>query len=224
MLLIRELLYQEKTLDDFDIDSDGSIFKLFFDILLKIPGTRVTDLDAENKITELLNDACYICTLSLIYKRPLLKIGLFRDLCNQKQSDGLHNSSNVVRADVVLCMVYYLLKNCRESNDMTNLMLSTLDKELREGSFESNEIYKVFFEKLDTYNQLLPEGYFKQRTITPYLLEDLGLNWFMLTDDYDRKKLTDLVTFWKDAPQRNAIIDDIINDVKIRRELDDLPF
>jgi hypothetical protein len=46
----------------------------------------------------------------------------------------------------------------------------------------------------------------------------------MLTDDYDRKKLTDLVTFWKDAPQRNAIIDDIINDVKIRRELDDLPF
>jgi len=29
MRLIRELIYDEKTLDDFDIDSEESVFKLF---------------------------------------------------------------------------------------------------------------------------------------------------------------------------------------------------
>lgn len=103
-------------------------------------------------------------------------------------------------------------------------MILGLDKHLRERTSESNETYKDFFNKLDTYNQLLPTGYFKRITITPNLLEELKLNWFMLTNDYDREKLTNLVTFWKDAPQRNAIIDDIIKNVEINRVLDDLPF
>ena len=41
MLLVRQLIYKEKTLDDFDIDGDESIFKLFFDLLLNMDGTRV---------------------------------------------------------------------------------------------------------------------------------------------------------------------------------------
>ncbi|MBR6593208.1 MAG: hypothetical protein IKK81_11410 [Prevotella sp.] len=224
MLLIRELLYQEKTLDDFDIDSDGSIFKYFFEVLLEIPGTRITERNVEKNIADMFNDACYICTLSFICKRPLLNVGMFRDLCNQKQIEGLNYYTNGKRADVVLCMVYYLLKNCRERNDKTNKMILGLDKHLRGRTSESNETYKDFFNKLDTYNQLLPTGYFKRITITPNLLEELKLNWFMLTNDYDREKLTNLVTFWKDAPQRNAIIDDIIKNVEINRVLDDLPF
>ena len=47
MLLIRQLLYKEKKLDDFDIDSDTSIFKIFFDLLLTMDGTKVTDMKVE---------------------------------------------------------------------------------------------------------------------------------------------------------------------------------
>ena len=44
MQLVRQLIYKEKTIDDFDIDSNKSIFKLFFDLLLNMDGTRVTDM------------------------------------------------------------------------------------------------------------------------------------------------------------------------------------
>lgn len=47
MQLVRQLIYKEKTLDDFDIDSNKSVFKLFFDLLLNMDGTRVTDVDAD---------------------------------------------------------------------------------------------------------------------------------------------------------------------------------
>ncbi len=72
---LRRLLYKEKTLDDFDIDSEGSIFNLFFEVLLTMDGTKVTDLNIEKKITDMFNDACYICTIALIIKRPALKLG-----------------------------------------------------------------------------------------------------------------------------------------------------
>lgn len=60
MQLVRQLIYKEKTLDDFDIDSNKSVFKLFFDLLLNMDGTRVTDVDADKKITDMFNDACFI--------------------------------------------------------------------------------------------------------------------------------------------------------------------
>ena len=51
MLLVRQLLYEEKTLDDFDIDNEDSLFFRFYNLLLKMDGTRETDFDVENNIT-----------------------------------------------------------------------------------------------------------------------------------------------------------------------------
>ncbi len=74
MLLIRQLLYKEKKLDDFDIDSDTSIFKIFFDLLLTMDGTKVTDMNVEKTITSMFNDACYICTVSLLINRFAIRL------------------------------------------------------------------------------------------------------------------------------------------------------
>ena len=83
MLLVRQLLYKEKTLDDFDIDSDKSVFKLFFDLLLDMDGTRVTDGNVENNITNMFNDACFICNAVIQMKRPYLHYGYFRELASR---------------------------------------------------------------------------------------------------------------------------------------------
>lgn len=57
MLQIRPLLYEEKSLDDFDIDSENSIFKFFFDLLLTMEGTKVTDMNVEKNITGMFHES-----------------------------------------------------------------------------------------------------------------------------------------------------------------------
>ena len=49
MLLVRQLIYKEKTLDDFDIDGDESIFKLFFDLLLNMDSVLLCHIDLEKQ-------------------------------------------------------------------------------------------------------------------------------------------------------------------------------
>ena len=155
MLLIRQLLYKEKKLDDFDIDSEGSIFKIFFNLLLTMDGTRVTDMNVESNITSMFNDACYICTVSLLIKRPALQLGYFRELCNQNTFKGTYYSTNDARADVVLCMVYFLLKFCGEGNENTRQLMAVIDTNLRERTPNSNDRYERFFDACHSFQGML---------------------------------------------------------------------
>lgn len=224
MILVRQLLYEEKTLDDFDIENDASIFKRFFELLLTMDGTKVTDQNVEKNITSMFNDACYICTLALLIKRPALKLGYFRELCNQKTFQGTYYSTNEPRADVVLCMVYFLLKQCCEANDNTKNLMAVIDTNLRERSFESNDIYKRFFDSCNSFQGLLFPGFFDRVTITSEVLNNLGINWKMLTRNYQKKEIIELVSFWNVPHERNLIIDAIESEVNNTIFEDDLPF
>lgn len=178
----------------------------------------------ENNITGMFNDACYICTVSLIIKRPALQLGYFRELCNQKKIIGTYYSTNDIRADIVLCMVYFLLKHCSEGNDNTKNLMIVIDNNLRERSHESNEIYKRFCKVCNSYEGMLSPGYFNQITITPEVLAKMKNKWKIITDDFDKKKLVELVSFWKNSHQRNLVIDAIELDVNSVSFEDDLPF
>lgn len=225
MLLVRQLLYKEKSLDDFDIESEHSIFKLFFDILLTMDGTKVTDLNVEKNITSMFNDACYICTVALIIKRPALQLGYFRELCNQKMVKGVNDSYNKARADVVLCMVYYLLKHCCEGNDKTKKLMAVIDSDLRDRSNESYKRFELFFNACNSFQGMLFPGFFDIITITPRILSDMKIDWKMITGNYDKNRLTKLVRYWKDPRQRNLIIDSIEEEVKNTFLFEDeLPF
>lgn len=224
MLVVRGLLYKEKTLDDFDIDGDDSIFKKFFELLLTMDGTRVTDLNVEDNITSMFNDACYICTVAMIIKRPALQLGYFRELCNQKTFKGTYYSTNEARADVVLCMVYFLLKHCSEGNDKTKNLMSVIDTNLRERSRESYDRYERFFNVCNSFDGMLSPGYFNKITITPEVLENMNTNWKTITGNFDKKQLSELVSYWKDPHQRNLIIDAIEEELNSTLFDDDLPF
>ena len=224
MLLIRQLLYKEKKLDDFDIDSNTSIFKIFFDLLLTMDGTKVTDMNVENNITSMFNDACYICTVSLLIKRPALQLGYFRELCNQKTFKGTYYSTNEARADVVLCMVFFLLKFCCECNDNTKQLMAVIDTNLRERTRNSNDRYERFFDACHTFQGMLLPGYFNRAVITSDLLKNLDISWKSVTSNYDKQKLTDLVSFWTEPRERNLIIDAIETEVNSNISNTDLPF
>lgn len=224
MLLIRQLLYREKNLDYFDIDSDGSIFKIFFNLLLTMDGTKVTDMNVESNITAMFNDACYICTVSLLIKRPALQLGYFRELCNQKTFKGTYYSTNEARADVVLCMVYFLLKFCGEGNENTRQLMAVIDTNLRERTPNSNDRYERFFDACHSFQGMLYPNYFKPVEITSNYLNTLSISWKTITNNYDKKTLANLVSHWTDPHERNLIIDAIEAEVNSDFSDDDLPF
>ena len=224
MLLIRQLLYKEKKLDDFDIDSEGSIFKIFFNLLLTMDGTRVTDMNVESNITSMFNDACYICTVSLLIKRPALQLGYFRELCNQKTFKGTYYSTNNARADVVLCMVYFLLKFCGEGNENTRQLMAVIDTNLRERTPNSNDRYERFFDACHSFQGMLCPNYFKPVKITSDYLNNLSISWKTITNNYDKNTLANLISHWTDPHERNLIIDAIETEVNSDFSYDDLPF
>ena len=223
MLLVRPLLYEEKTLDDFDIDNEDSLFYRFYNQLLKMDGTRVTDHDVEKNITSMFNDACYICTISLLIKRPELKLGYFRELTNQKRLMGTYYKTNEARADAVLSMVYFLLKYCPEGNTNTNKLMTVIDTHLRERSNDSYERYEDFNYSCQSISMLTP-GFFNKRTITAAVLKKEAIKWHEITNNYGKDELTSLILFWKEPQQRNLIIDAIEEEVNNSVFIDDLPF
>ena len=129
MLLVRQLIYKEKTLDDFDIDSDESVFRLFYDLLLDRDGTRVTDSNVENNITNMFNDACFICNAVIQIKRPYLHYGYFYEVASCPKSKSQHNTPVPARGDVVMCLVYFLLEehgdNCADLKRLKNTIESS---------------------------------------------------------------------------------------------------
>ena len=215
LLETRDLFYKEKSLDDFDIDSDDSIFKSFYEILLRLDGTRIEDPDVEEIITDMFNDACYICTIVLLIRRPALKIGNFRQYCITDETRHYSFATEDARADEVLCMVYYLLMDCRTNTSETNQFLSVLGKHLREHSKHSNETYERFFDKCIDYMYLFPTSDFKQRILAFDEFDWAGRepDWKSITNHYNKNDIKEIVECWKDPQQRDIVIDDIVFEV-----------
>lgn len=71
---------------------------------------------------------------------------------------------------------------------------------------------------------MLSPGYFNKITITPEVLENMNTNWKTITGNFDKKQLSELVSYWKDPHQRNLIIDAIEEELNSTLFDDDLPF
>ena len=143
MQLVRQLIHKEKTLDDFDIDSDKSVFKLFFDLLLNMDGTRVTDLDAEEKITDMFNDACFISNAVIQMKRPYMHYGYLYKLASSTPIDKLYTPVPA-RGDVVMSLVYFLLEehgdNCADLERLKN----TIETDIWKRCVENTNCFQYF--------------------------------------------------------------------------------
>lgn len=222
MLLVRQLLYKEKTFDDFDIDSDKSVFKLFFDLLLDMDGTRVTDVDADKKITDMFNDACFISNAVIQLKRPYMNYGNLYKLASCPTLNGRSYTPVPSRGDIVMCLVYFLLEehgdNCADLERLKN----TIENDVRKRSVENNNCFEYFS---DAYESSEPT-YLTDEFVVKLPITDDDLKqvcWSDISNNYDKQCLKDIVSFWKDPHDRNLIIDDIKKEIEQNTE-DDLPF
>lgn len=219
MLLVRQLIYKEKTLDDFDIDSNKSVFKLFFDLLLNMDGTRVTDVDADKKITDMFNDACFISNAVIQLKRPYMHYGYFYNLASSTPNDKFYTPVPA-RGDVVMCLVYFLLEehgdNCADLERLKN----TIETDIKKRCVENNNCFEYFSDAYETSEPTYLSGDFVVKLpITP---EDLKrVCWSDISNNYDKQCLKDIVCFWRDPHDRNLIINDIEKEI---RESEELPF
>ena len=210
-----DLFYKEKSLDDFDIDSEDSPFKLFYEILLTLNGTRIEDPDVEEIITDMFNDACYICTIVLLIRRPALKIGNFRQYCVTDETRHYSFAKEDARADEVLCMVFYLLMDSKTKTSETDQFVFVLNKHLKEHSNHSYETYDSFFDKCKDFFYIFPTGEFNQRVLAFDEFDWVGRepDWKSITNHYNKKDIKEIVECWKDPQQRDIVIDDIVSEV-----------
>lgn len=215
LLEARDLFLKEKSLDDYDIESEDSIFKSFFETLLRTDGTRIANPNVEEIITDLFNDVCYICTIVLLVRRPALKIGNFRQYCVADESRHYSFAKDDARADEVMCMVYYLLKNCQTTNTEKARFISVLDKHLREHSNHSLETYECFSEKCNDYPYQISASDFDQHTLSFDEFEWTGQepDWKHITNQYNKNDLKEVIECWEDPQQRDTVIDDIVSEI-----------
>ena len=215
LLEARDLFYKEKSLDDFDIDSEDSPFKSFYEILLTLDGTRIEDPDVEGIITDMFNDACYICTIALLVRRPALKIGVFRQYCVTDKTRHYSFATEDARADEVLCMVFYLLMNCKTNTSETDQFVFVLNKHLKEHSNHSYETYDSFFDKCKDFFYIFPAGEFNQRVLAFDEFDWAGSepDWKSITNHYNKKDIKEIIECWKDPQQRDIVIDDIVSEI-----------
>jgi len=221
MQFVRQLIYKEKTLDEFDIDSDKSVFKLFFDLLLNMDGTRVTDVDADKKITDIFNDACFISNAVIQLKRPYMHYGYLYKLASST-SNGKSYTQVPARGDIVMCLVYFLLEEHGDNTSDLERLKNTIETDVRKRSVENNNCFEYFSDAYEnSESTYLTDEFVVKLPITP---EDLKrVCWSDISHRYDKQSLKDIVSFWKDPHDRNLIIDDIEKEIK-QNTVDDLPF
>lgn len=211
----RSLFYVEKTLDDFDVDSEDSIFSAFFNIMLDLEGLHTANDGVEQNISDLFNDACYICTLVLIIKRPVLKLGNIKDFCKRKTLNLLYRNVLVEREDIVLCMVFFMLKHYDVANGGIIKFLSALETSLKEGAFACYDLFCGFRDAVNNSERKIPANFFDQKRLAfdEFDWAESMPDWKYLTGNYNKTNLHEIINCWKDPEQRDIVIDDIISEV-----------
>lgn len=113
MNIPRELIYEDKLLlDDFDIDTEGSLDCAFYDMLQRVENLpRSTCEDLEKTYLRIFNDAYYIATSVLKDRRPELRFEEYMKIAGTEivSRNASVFSEDSIRGLCVLSMVRALL-------------------------------------------------------------------------------------------------------------------
>lgn len=199
-ILSRALFYEEKTLKQFDTDSDSSLFCHFYDILtnLNIAPEEQFDWTIEHQLTCIFNHACYISTVA-----PLI---LFPDKTKMEEIFGPTWGETYA-------MVYILLRDFHPQRDETRIkrMLDTI-RNYNTGDFfrqTEGKNFESFIQKYDEnpFTGTLPETFLTRRVLTPDILA--AMNFSNITDTYNKEKITELAGYFGNMQQRNLLLEHI---------------
>lgn len=187
----RDLFYEEKTFEQFDIHSDNSLFSHFYNILLDLdlaPQT-IFDWTVEYQLTCIFNHACYISTVSPLILLPE----------KEKMTEIFTPTWSETYA-----MAYIMLRDFHPQCEQTRTkrMLSAIRN-------YNTENFESFIQKYDEkpFTGTLPETFLTRRVLTADILA--AMNFRNITDTYNKEKIAELAGYFGNMQQRNLLLEHI---------------
>ena len=208
-ILSRALFYEEKTSEQFDTNSDSSLFSSFYNNLnkLNIAPQTMFDWTVEYQLTNIFNHACYISTVA-----PLI---LFPDKTKMEEIFGPTSGETYA-------MAYIMLRDFHPQRDETRIkrMLDTIRNYNTENPFRQHdaENFESFIQKYDEnpFTGTLPKTFLTRRVLTADILA--AMNFRNITDTYNKEKITELAGYFGNMQQRTLLLEHI--EAEVRQDSD----
>lgn len=230
MLLPRNLIYQEKALEEFSVRKPDSIFAAIYKQLKGIDGMRPSDVGAKRQIEEVLNDACYIVTDALRQPNVDLLLGEYHESVNYDVvENNWHSPRPWQHVDATLAIVYVLLRAIHPEREELNEMIAAIATYLRKEpgpSFLFDSFYKIAENAKWTH-------YLVEDAFAPIHLDEELLNqtqWSSVTNNFDTQQIAFIVrNIGRSNAERLLVIESIRRQVEAQHQDElintvDLPF
>lgn len=192
MYKLRKLLYDEKTLSNWEIDTESTLSNAVYSCISDKDGYRPLDKGCEENICIFFNDATFMCIQILYcYDKPHYRIGdLLESIeeCFDRRRLKIQYWEDAHQYSIeVLVAAYYFLTNLTgyKENNLLTKTASEIDKALRNDDY-GNWLFKKFFEKMEHLFVLPDSGFdenFKKKELS---IDDLAkVDWYEITNEYD---------------------------------------
>lgn len=197
----RELIcFTHRSLDHYDVDDRKYANFFFFEQMLKMDILSPQYKETESQILAIFNDAYFILTLVFLEKRPILRLGYYREIARIWPGGGV----SLEREVIVLSLVYEILGLIKQ--ELPHSVLYFKEELKRFLSAKKDYVYYFFSIKEDVYRYSITLFYPKK--ITKEVVNKI--DWEDLTDNFDLETIQDIVdTLGRDNKEKLIIVEGI---------------
>lgn len=197
----RELIcFTHRSLDHYDVDDRKYANFYFFEQMLKMDILSPQYIETESQILAIFNDAYFILTLVFLEKRPILRLGYYREIARIWPGRGV----SLEREVIVLSLVFEILGLIKQ--DLPHSVLSFKEELKRFLSAKKDYVDYFFSIKEDVYRYSITLFYPKK--ITKEVVNKI--DWEDLTDNFDLETIQDIVdTLGRDNKEKLIIVESI---------------
>lgn len=197
----RELIcFTHRSLDHYDVDDRKYANFYFFEQMLKMDILSPQYKETESQILAIFNDAYFILTLVFLEKRPILRLGYYREIARIWPGRGV----SLEREVIVLSLVFEILGLIKQ--DLPHSVLSFKEELKRFLSAKKDYVDYFFSIKEDVYRYSITLFYPKK--ITKEVVNKI--DWEDLTDNFDLETIQDIVdTLGRDNKEKLIIVEGI---------------
>lgn len=197
----RELIcFTHRSLDHYDVDDRKYANFFFFEQMLKMDILSPQYIETESQILAIFNDAYFILTLVFLEKRPILRLGYYREIARIWPGRGV----SLEREVIVLSLVFEILGLIKQ--DLPHSVLSFKEELKRFLSAKKDYVDYFFSIKEDVYRYSITLFYPKK--ITKEVVNKI--DWEDLTDNFDLETIQDIVdTLGRDNKEKLIIVESI---------------
>ncbi len=195
--LPRELIFEDRySLDNFFVDNPQSANGLFFNQMMTIYCLDPMYQETEKQILSIFNDAYYILTLAFLEKRPILRLGYFREIARIWPGSGV----NPEREGIVFALI----------NEMLGLFREELNYSLKTFKDKLNDYISRRYQKAVFYFKV--EGKVDRYSITDFLPREITKetaekqDWIKLTNDFNPEDIKQIVSNLGKTPNEKKIV------------------